>query len=85
MRKKLILITILLGSVPLFLMGYNAYRYYAYQGSNFDRTMMLHEKIEKIDADVMKKKEMIEKIKHSNDEKIGILRLWKKRLEKIKN
>ena len=85
MRKKIIFVTILLGCIPLLLMGYSAWQYYDYQGEIYDKSMKFQDEIKRIDTDLMERNNDLEQLKYSNDEKIGILELWKKRLEKIKN
>ena len=85
MRKRIILMTVLFACIPLLLMGYKAYQYYDYQGNSYDKNMKFQDDMEKINADLMERNNDLEQMKYSNDEKIGILELWKKRLEKIKN
>ena len=82
--KKIIFITILLGCIPLILMGYRVYDYYDYKSINYKRISNINKEIEKVNKDIINKKDSIEQVKNSNSEKIKLLELWQKRLKKIK-
>ena len=82
--KKIIFITILLACIPLILMGYKVYYYYDYKTINYKKIDNINEKIDNINNDIINKKDSIEQVKISNSEKIMLLELWKKRIEKLK-
>ena len=84
MKKKIILITILFCFIPVLIMGYKALEYYDYQSIRYEKQIKIKKDIEKLDAEIVEKNTIKEQMKISNEEKIEMLELWKKRLEKIK-
>ena len=84
MKKKIILITILFCFIPVLIMGYKALEYYDYQSIRYEKQIKIKKDIEKIDAEIVEKNTIKEQMKISNEDKIEMLELWKKRLEKIK-
>ena len=84
MKKKIILITILFCFIPVLIMGYKALEYYDYQSIRYEKQIKIKKDIEKLDAEIVEKNTIKEQMKISNGEKIEMLELWKKRLEKIK-
>ena len=83
MRKKLILITILLACIPVLIVIYRVNDYYSYKYYNEKRIWMNSHDIKDIDVSINNKEKDIEQEKNDNNMKIDILKLWKKRLEKI--
>ncbi len=84
MKKKIILITVLFCFIPVLIMGYKALEYYDYQSIRYEKQIKIKKDIEKIDAEIVEKNTIKGQMKISNEEKIEMLELWKKRLEKIK-
>ena len=84
MKKKIILITVLFCFIPVLIMGYKALEYYDYQSIRYEKQIKIKKDIEKLDAEIVEKNTIKEQMKISNEEKIEMLELWKKRLEKIK-
>ena len=84
MKKRIILITILFSFIPILIRGYKAFEYYDYQSIRYEKYINIQDNIEKTDAEIIEKNTIKEQIKISNEEKIKLLELWKKRLEKIK-
>ena len=84
MKKRIILITILLACIPIILVGYEVYEYFDYLKISDENNNKIKEEIEQIDTDIENKKNSIEELKINNSEKLKLLELWKKRLEKIK-
>ena len=70
--------------IPLFVTIYTICNYYDYEKYSTNKTIKLKEKIDNIQKDINVEKERIEEIKTVQEEKVGILELWKKRLEKIR-
>ena len=85
MKKRIILITILLGLIPALIASYKMIDYYRYEGTSYERNIKIQANMNNIDTELEEKENVMEQVKISNEEKIGILELWKKRLEKIKN
>lgn len=83
MRKKIILITILLACIPVLIVIYRVNDYYSYKYYNEKRIWMNSHDIKDIDVSINNKEKDIEQEKNDNNMKIEILKLWKKRLEKI--
>ena len=83
MRKKIILITILLAFIPILIVIYRINDYYSYKYYNEKRIWMNSHDIKDIDISINNKEKDIEQEKNDNNIKIEILKLWKKRLEKI--
>lgn len=83
MRKKIILITILLACIPVLIVIYRVNDYYNYKYYNEKRIWMNSHDIKDIDISINNKEKDIEQEKNDNNIKIEILKLWKKRLEKI--
>ena len=83
MRKKIILITILLAFIPVLIVIYRINDYYNYKYYNEKRIWMNSHDIKDIDISINNKEKDIEQEKNDNNIKIEILKLWKKRLEKI--
>ncbi len=83
MRKKIILITILLACIPVLIVIYRVNDYYSYKYYNEKRIWMNSHDIKDIDVSINNKEKDIEQEKNDNNMKIDILKLWKKRLEKI--
>ena len=84
MKKKIILITVLFCFIPVLIMGYKALEYYDYQSIRYEKQIKIKKDIEKLDAEIVEKNTIKEQMKISNEDKIEMLELWKKRLEKIK-
>lgn len=83
MRKKILLITILLACIPVLIVIYRVNDYYSYKYYNKKRIWMNSHDIKDIDVSINNKEKDIEQEKNDNNMKIEILKLWKKRLEKI--
>ena len=83
MRKQIILITILLACIPVLIVIYRVNDYYSYKYYNEKRIWMNSHDIKDIDVSINNKEKDIEQEKNDNNMKIDILKLWKKRLEKI--
>ena len=82
--KKIIICTFILSMISISTFGYMAFKYYSYQSSYYEKSMDIQNDMKKIDEDMNKMKDLSQETKIKNEEKIGILELWKKRLEKIK-
>ena len=83
MRKKIILITILLAFIPILIVIYRVNDYYSYKYYNEKRIWMNSHDIKDIDISINNKEKDIEQEKNDNNIKFELLKLWKKRLEKI--
>ena len=83
MRKKILLITVLLACIPVLIVIYRVNDYYSYKYYNEKRIWMNSHDIKDIDVSINNKEKDIEQEKNDNNMKIEILKLWKKRLEKI--
>ena len=83
MRKKILLITVLLACIPVLIVIYRVNDYYSYKYYNEKRIWMNSHDIKDIDVSINNKEKDIEQEKNDNNMKIDILKLWKKRLEKI--
>ena len=83
MRKKILLITVLLACIPVLIVIYRVNDYYSYKYYNEKRIWMNSHDIKDIDISINNKEKDIEQEKNDNNMKIEILKLWKKRLEKI--
>ena len=83
MRKKIILITILLACIPVLIVIYRVNDYYNYKYYNEKRIWMNSHDIKDIDISINNKEKDIEQEKNDNNIKFELLKLWKKRLEKI--
>ena len=84
MRKIIIGITsiILCLSIGLFCYVFIQYNNFSNNGKN--NIGKLENKIKIIDKDINKKKEEVNKIKEDNKEKVELLEVWEKELEKVK-
>ena len=85
MKKKIVLITFCLGLIPILITLLEISKYSDYQNDINHKSKQIQKEIKKIDSDLIEKNAINDKIKMENVEKIKVLELWKKRLEKIKN
>ena len=85
MKKIIIIITSIVLCLSLSALGYLGVVYSSYLGK-YDRKDIkeLEEKIKKTEENIESKKKEIEVLKSENTEKVELLEVWKKELNKVK-
>ncbi len=84
MIRKAVSIFILLSMIPIIMVVYKGYDYYHYRDFVKSKEIEIHKKLEYINKEIEDKKEEKKHIEVSDSEEIGVLELWKKRIEDLK-